>query len=419
MPPAQSPTETYDVVVVGAGLAGLSCARHLQRAGRSVAVLEASDGVGGRVRTDVVDGFRLDRGFQVLLTAYPEVRSDIDLVKLSMRYFSPGALVRTKDKNHVVTDPFRDPAHLASTALAPIGNIADKTRIALFRLRMQRTPARTLLRGEDLATAEALAKAGFSKRIVETFFKPLVGGIQLDPHLATSRRMFDVIFQSLSNGDTGVPALGMGALSDQVAAHLHPSVVRLNSPVASVDANGVVTTDGARIDARAVVVATEGPAAAKLTGIAEPGSRPVSCFYFAAPKAPTPHKLIALDGFSGGPVLNLAVMSNVAPEYAPAGQHLIAAACPGATEDTHPGLRDTVLAQLRWWWGKDVAQWRHLRTYNIAHGQPDQTPPFSPKKAVSLGDGLFVTGDHRDTGSIQGAMYSGRRCAAAVLEYLA
>ncbi|MBM3730048.1 MAG: FAD-dependent oxidoreductase [Actinobacteria bacterium] len=419
MPPAQGKSETYDVVVVGAGLAGLSCARHLQRAGRRVRVLEASDGVGGRVRTDTVDGFRLDRGFQVLLTAYPEVRSDVDLVKLSMRYFSPGALVRTREKNHVVADPFRDPAHLASTAFAPIGNIADKARIALFRLRMQRTPARTLLRGRDVATAEALAEAGFSKRIVDTFFKPLVGGIQLDPHLATSRRMFDVIFQSLSNGETGVPALGMGALSEQLAAHLHPSVVRLNSPVAGVDANGVVTSDGTRIESRAVVVATEGPAAAKLTGIPEPGSRPVSCFYFAAPKPPTPHKLIALDGYSGGPVLNLAVMSNVAPEYAPVGQHLIAAACPGATEDTHPGLRDTVLAQLRWWWGKDVAQWRHLRTYNIAHGQPDQTPPFSPKKAVSLGDGLFVTGDHRDTGSTQGAMYSGRRCAAAVLEYLA
>ncbi|MBU6228039.1 MAG: FAD-dependent oxidoreductase, partial [Acidobacteria bacterium] len=277
----------------------------------------------------------------------------------------------------------------------------------------------TLLRGDDVATADALAAAGFSKRMVDTFFKPLVGGIQLDPHLATSRRMFDVIFQSLSNGDTGVPAMGMGSLSEQLAAHLHPSVVRLNSPVASVDTNGVVTNDGTRVDARAVVVATEGPAAARLTGLPTPGSRPVSCFYFAAPNAPTPHKLIALDGYSGGPVLNFAVMSNVAPEYAPAGQHLVAAACPGATEDTHPGLRDTVLAQLRWWWGKDVTQWRHLRTYNIAHGQPDQTPPFSPKKAVALGDGLFVTGDHRDTGSIQGAMYSGRRCAAAVLEYLA
>lgn len=412
-------TESFDVVIVGAGLAGLSCARHVQRAGRSVAVLEASDGVGGRVRTDIVDGFRLDRGFQVLLTAYPEVRSEIDLVKLSMRNFDPGALVRTQSKNHIVTDPFRDPAHVASTALAPIGTVFDKARIALLRLRMQRTSARSLLRGDDMPTARALEDAGFSRRMIDNFFKPLVGGIQLDPQLATSRRMFDVIFQSLSNGDTGVPAMGMGALSEQLAGYLHPSVVHLDTPVASVDTNGVTTRDGRRIDARAVVVATEGPAAAALTGLPEPGSRPVSCFYFAAPKAPTPHKLIALDGHSGGPVLNFAVMSNVAPEYAPQGQHLIAAACPGVTEETHPGLHDTVVAQLRWWWGQDVTQWRHLRTYNIRHGQPDQSPPFSPKKAVSLGDGLFVTGDHRDTGSIQGAMYSGRRCAAAVLEYLA
>lgn len=419
MATAARQAESYDVVVVGAGLAGLSCARHLQRAGRSVAVLEASDGVGGRVRTDIVDGFRLDRGFQVLLTAYPELRTEVDMVKLGVRTFDPGAMVRGQSKNHIVTDPFRDPGHLASTALAPIGNVFDKARIALFRLRMQRTPARTLLRGEDMATADALTAAGFSNRIVDSFFKPLVGGIQLDPQLTTSRRMFDVIFQSLSNGDTGVPALGMGALSEQLAGHLHPSVIRLNSPVVGIDTNGVTTADGSRVSARSIVVATEGPAAARLTGIPVPGSRSVSCFYFAAPKAPTPHKLIALDGYSGGPVLNLAVMSNVAPEYAPEGQHLIAAACPGATEETHPGLHDTVVAQLRWWWGQEVTNWRHLRTYNISHGQPDQTPPFSPKKAVSLGNGLFVAGDHRDTGSIQGAMYSGRRCAAAVLEYLA
>ena len=230
--------------------------------------------------------------------------------------------------------------------------------------------------------------------------------------------MFDVIFQSLSNGDTGVPAAGMGALSDQLASHLHPSVVRLQTPVASVDTNGVTTSSGNRVSARAVVVATEGPAAATLTGIPVPGSRPVSCFYFATPKAPTPHKLIALDGYSGGPVLNLAVMSNISPDYAPEGQHLVVAACPGVTEESQPALYDTVVAQLRWWWGREVADWRHLRTYNIRHGQPDQSPPFSPKKAVALGDGLFVAGDHRDTGSIQGAMYSGRRCAAAVLEYL-
>ena len=414
-----TPATDLDVIVVGAGLAGLSCARHLQRAGRKVVVLEASDGVGGRVRTDIVDGFRLDRGFQVLLTAYPEIQTEVDLVKLQMRYFEPGALVRGEEKNHILSDPFRAPAHLVPTAIAPVGTVFDKARVGLLRLKTQRTSARTLLQNDDIPTAEALEAQGFSQKMIDRFFKPLVGGIQLDPQLGTSRRMFDVIFRWLSLGDTGVPAVGMGALSDQVAAHLQPDTVRLNTRVAAVTPQSVTTTTGEVFTARTVVVATEGPVAAQLTNIKPVASRSVSCFWFDAPAAPTPHKLIALDGYSGGPVLNLAVMTNVAPEYAPEGRHLIAAACPSVTESNQPALHDTVMAQLRWWWGPQVADWRLLRTDNIAHGQPDQSPPFPPKKPVALGDGLFVCGDHRDTGSIQGAMYSGRRCAAAVLECLA
>jgi phytoene dehydrogenase-like protein len=147
-------------------------------------------------------------------------------------------------------------------------------------------------------------------------------------------------------------------------------------------------------------------------GVRDPGSRRVGCVYFAADRPPTTERLVALNGEGSGPVLNVAVMSNVAPSYAPVGQHLIAAAMPGvSSEDLHTVAR----AQLRGWWGAQVDSWRHLRTYDIAHGQPDQTPPFSPKRRVALGEGLFVCGDHRDTGSIQGALFSGRRCAEAVL----
>lgn len=408
----------HDVVIVGAGLAGLSCARHVARAGRSVVVLESSDGVGGRVRTDSFEGFLLDRGFQVLLTAYPEVQAEVDLVKLDMRYFDPGALVRVGNKNHVVGDPLRQPSTLLPTTFAPIGNVLDKARIALLRYRVQELTAQQILASDDLSTVDALRKAGFSQRIIDTFFRPLVGGIQLDPELATSRRMFDLIFRSLGKGEAGVPASGMGQLSEQLASPLSPGTIHLGSRVVSV-APGVVTlASGDIVRGRAVVVAVEGPAASELTGIPVMKSRPVSCVYFAAPEAPTQKKLIALDGASHGPVLNMAVMSNVSPAYAPPGQHLIAAACPGVTEAENPQLLQDVTTQLRNWWGPTVNDWRHLRTYNIAHGQPDQCPPFSPKKPIALGEGMFVCGDHRDTGSSQGAMYSGRRCAAAVLEHI-
>jgi predicted NAD/FAD-dependent oxidoreductase len=195
--------------------------------------------------------------------------------------------------------------------------------------------------------------------------------------------------------------------------------VHLQSPVSEVTSKYVTLYSGEKIHARRVVVATEGPAASALLNLPTVASRSVSCVYFSADAAPTQEKLIALDGSHSGPVLNMAVMSNISPHYAPQGKHLIAAACPGMTAESEPELLSKVTQQLAQWWGPQVHAWKHLRTYSIVHGQPDQSPPFAPKKPVSLTNGVFVCGDHRDTGSIQGAMYSGRRCAVSVLKYLA
>jgi phytoene dehydrogenase-like protein len=408
--------EVDDVVVVGAGLAGLAAAAHLHRAGRRVRVLEAADDVGGRVRTDVVDGFRLDRGFQVLLTGYPEAHRQLDLDALSLRAFDPGALVWTGSRFARVGDPLRRPSTLLDTVRAPIGSVLDKARILALRRRVVRADARTLLRQGDLSTLEHLRDLGFGERTIDRFFRPLFGGILLDPTLATSARMFDVLFRTLSVGSSAVPAAGMGAIPRQLAAALPPDRLHLQHHVAAVEPGGVTLADGRRFDASAVVVAAEGPAAADLLGLPVAPGRSASAVWFAADRPPVPDRLVLLDGAASGPALNVAVMSNVAPSYAPDGQALVVAACPGRVDD---GLEHEVRHQLQAWFGPQVDRWRHLRTHRIPYAQPDQRPPFSPKRRIRLAPSLWVCGDHRDTGSIQGALHSGRRTAQDVLASLA
>jgi phytoene dehydrogenase-like protein len=368
------------------------------------------------VRTDHVDGFTLDRGFQILLTAYPELDKQFDVAALNLQPFDPGALVWMNGKGKVFSDPLRRPQSFAATAVAPIGSVIDKIRLALLRLSVTRGNGASLLSGADMTTAKMLNSRGFSKKMIQRFFTPLVGGIQLDPQLTASRRMFDVVFRMLNQGDAVVPAAGMSAISEQLACHTPSAKIHFNTRIANVTSQSVITETGHTISSKAVIVAVEGPAAAKLTGIAPVQSRSVSCVYFASNSAPTDKKLIILDGTGKGPVLNIAVMSNIAPTYAPAGQHLIAAALPGQIGDN---VEEVARQQLQTMFGSQVSSWKHLRTYRIEHGQPDQSPPFAPKKKQHLDNDVFVCGDHRDTASIQGALFSGRRCADSVTDFLA
>ena len=400
---------TVDTVVVGAGLAGLAAARTLHDGGRTVLVLEAADGVGGRVRSDIVDGFILDRGFQILLRAYPELDRQFDVDALDLRAFDPGALVRVDGTLALLGDPLRKPSTLGPSLRAPIGSLPDKVRLLRDRLRLARTSAPRLLRAHDRSTLDGLQARGYSDAMIDRFFRPFVGGIQLDPTLGTSNRMFDVILQQLFRGDAVVPARGMGEIPAQLASRLPHDAIHLDTPAIAVRP-GSVTTPRGTVVADDVIVAAEGPAAAGLLDLPPVESNPATCVWFAADAPPIDDPLLVLDG--EGPAYNIAVMSNVSPAYAPDGRSLIGAACPGRLDpDAEPAVR----AQLGAIWGSTVEGWTHLRTDAIPHGQPAQPPFFPPKQRTRLADGLHVCGDHRDTASIQGALFSGRRCAEAVL----
>ena len=323
----QLPTRV-DAVVVGAGLAGLAAARQIKSRGRSVIVIEAQDGVGGRVRTDKVDGFLLDRGFQVLLTAYPELKTQIDMSALDLKMFSSGALVMRDGKPSVVTDPFREPKRAAATVFAPIGSLTDKLRVAALRWRVMHRNEDKILNSADISTVVALRGLGFSTKMIDRFFRPLFGGIQLDPELRTSRRMFEIIFKYLSEGQSALPTNGMSAIPEQMAKHLGAENIFLNTRVTNIE-SGFVSTANTRIETKAVVVATDQPSASELLRTSEITSRVAGCVYFSADAPPTHEKFVVLDGTGQGPVLNAAVLSNIAPSYAPPGKHLIVAALPG------------------------------------------------------------------------------------------
>ncbi|MDQ3385254.1 MAG: FAD-dependent oxidoreductase, partial [Actinomycetota bacterium] len=347
----------------------------------------------------------------VHLTSYPEAARVLDHAALDLRAFQPGALVWHGGRAHRVGDPFRRPVDLVPTLRAPIGSLADKVRIAMLRKRVRsRTPAQ-LLRGPDGTTSDALREAGFSEAIIDRFFQPFLAGVLLDPDLTTSRRLFDVYWRSFADGEAVLPSAGMGAIPAQLAGALPEGTVRLGSTVVEVGPGGVVLADGTALRGDAVVVATEGPAAARLLGIPDPGSRPVCCVWFAADEPPWEEPVLLLDGEARGPASNVVVHTNVAPSYAPPGAALVACAVvgPGAA-----GLADAVRDQLRRWFGSVVDSWRHLRTDAVPHAQPLQLPPFSPLRAVRHEPGTYVCGDHRDTASIQGALHSGRRAAEAV-----
>ncbi len=406
-----------DVIVVGAGLAGLACARVLTGARLRVRVFEASDAVGGRVRTDAVEGFLLDRGFQVFLTAYPEAQAVLDTGALALQRFVPGAKVWRGGRLHTVADPFRRPLTALAHLFSAVGTFGDKLRVAELRQQALAGALEDLWHRPQSPALEYLRRLDFTEEMVDAFFRPFFGGIFLERELETSSRFLEFVFRMFSLGHAAVPARGMGALGEQLAARLPLNTVRLNAPVADVWGHRVRLGSGETVPASAVVVAADAPSAAGLLlGMPTPRTRRVTCLYFAAPEPPVEGPWLVLNGEGEGPVNNLAVMSEVAPGYAPKGQALVSVSVVGEPPPAE-GLEARVREQLGGWFGRGVAEWRLLRTYALPHALPAMTPEVlaEPHRPVRLSPGLYVCGDHRDSASIEGALASGRRAAEALL----
>ena len=342
----------------------------------------------------------------------------LDYRALDLQPFEPGALIWFGGRMHKLVDPWRTKGSWREAYKSEVSTLGDKIKLWRLRSRLMNAPLEKIFARPEQATRAELNQLGFSKMFTERFFEPFFGGIMLDRDLKPSSRMFEFVFSMMSSGRVSVPAKGMGAIPAQIASKLPPNALRVNSPVEKISADKVTLAGGEEIAARAVVIATEGPAAAKLVpGLKAVASRSVSCFYYSADEAPVKEPILVLAGARGGTVNNLAVMSQAARGYAPEGKSLVSVTVLGNPALTEEQLGGFVIADLKGWFGPVVRSWKLLKSYRIDHAQPEQLPgALEPiARPVKLAPGIYVCGDHRDTASIQGAMYSGRRAAEAVM----
>ncbi len=434
VPAVKAEAAELDVVIIGAGLAGLACARDLTAAGKRVKLLEASDAPGGRIRTDLVEGFRLDRGFQVLLTEYPEAKRVLDLDALNLQNFLPGALVRQAGSFHRFADPFRELQKALGFAFDTIVPLGDKIRVARLRQDCLKMTDAQLFSQPEQTTREFLRRSGFTPAIIERFFEPFFGGIFLERNLTSSARWFRWLFRIFATGFAAVPELGMEQIPAQMAVALPSDVLKCGATVEAIEKVG----DGWRVDAgdagrflakQVVLAAREPEAKALLAGLRKPGAAPAriwnrtTTFYYSAPNSPVDEPVVVLngDGPTAGPVNHLAVMSLVSAAYAPAGAHLICANVVGAapeTDEAMVALEVDVRTQMRRWFGSRVNQWGALAGYPIAYALPLQSMYHQPRPAP-VDSGIILCGDYTGTASIQGALLSGASAAADVTKVTA
>lgn len=399
-----------DVVVVGAGLAGLACALDLCRAGWRVALLEASDGVGGRMRTDRQDGFLIDRGFQVFNTSYPQVKRRLELRGLRLRPFTAGLVAHTSHGPVRLADPTREPGAAGTLLPGRALSARDLAALAALTARDAVLPVSLTRQLPDRPTSAALARAGLSDAVIADILRPFLSGVFLEDRLETSARFFHLVWRSMVRGSLCLPAEGIGAVPARLAEGLPDGVLRLGTPVAEVTDTGVLLSDGSEVPARAVVVATDPATAARLLpGLTVPDTRTVTTYYHATDRPPTTEPTLIVD--SRGTVLNTCVLSAVAPTYAPPGTGLVSTSVLGTDP---PGRAQAVLRRLAELYGTDTSGWQQIAARTVEGALPAMLPPWPLSRTTRRASGRYVCGDHRATGSVQGALASGTRAAREV-----
>lgn len=413
-------TERIEIAIIGGGLAGLAAATHLHRSGKSVKVFEGRDYVGGRVSTLFKDGFTLDRGFQVLLTAYPECKKILDYKKLDLKKFEKGALIYLQDKieSFVISgNPLMDFYRLWKSSFF---SLSDLGKFLGLYLKLHQVSDQDLFLTDHTNALAVLEKNGFSLRMIESFFKPFLGGVLLDRSLLTSGNMVNFILKMFLDGEVALPSKGIGEIPRQLSKKLPSDVIELNSPVRSITSNQEVILNHRTVKADYILLATDPWTVAKLLDLPlPPRGHDVACCYFAAEKSPIERPLLFLNGDDKGPINHLAVLSDIAPMYAPAGSCLVST----TILSKHMHLSDERLIeasveQLSQWFGSDIFKWKPLQVFRIFNAHPAIYPDrlWHSPYPYKVRPGLYACGDYLQAPCMNSALMTGRKAAEEILK---
>ena len=408
--------DDHSVIIIGGGISGLTCAKYLNDRGKTFMLLEASETLGGRVKTEIVDGFRLDVGFQVLLTNYPETKKILHYEDLDLQKFDSGAIIRINNKFVRMDNPLRKPSALLATAFAPIGSWSDKMKILKFTQRLNRLSDDAIFQEKAMSTMQYIKEYGWSDVMIDRFFRPFFGGVFLENELKTSSAFFLFVFKQFFKGDVAIPAMSIQAIPDQIEEMLPAKYIRKGTAVKGVEGNEVFLENGQVLRGEKIVLATDAVAADRfLMQESNPIFNTTTCTYYSAEYPPVKDKMLLLNPDRKAEAQNVAVISNIVPQSAPKGKSLVVVNTSGLERYDEKTHQFRVKRDLQNWFGSQVNVWRHLKTYHIPQALPTYLAESQPRR-LKLTERLYRCGDYLAYPSLNAAMKTGREVAESIME---
>lgn len=413
-------SKKINVGIIGAGLSGLSCAYYLEKLGYSPTIFEKSDIAGGRCATDSYEGYLLDRGFQVLLSSYSEIRKIVRIYEMDVKPFPSGAAVYDGKSWHYLHNPLKHPFSIFELKKIPFAFFSDYVKLGSIYLKSSLRSGAPSFPSTSKTTMEYLKEEKFSEPFIQKFIRPFFAGVFLDPELSANSVLFQWLLRFFVEGSAVLPKQGMGFIPKAFENMLKRTTINFNRPVHAVEGKTIYLDNHQEYKCDKIVVALDAPnARLLLPQLPEVQSKGVTTLYFALdtssfPKQPS--SLLHLNGTSQGPINNIAFPSLIQPSYAPKLKTLVSASVIDTEWQKNPDLIVNAKAQLSGWFKVPENKWEFLKRYTIPHALPDQKnpPALKDKYIIDRSPDIFLCGEYVENASLNGACASGRKAAEAI-----